>query len=100
MPITTGKDRDEMADLKRSLEIRGRACYVNLATVSDGRRPLCWDLLISDTNRIVKKYHWIDREGGVNILINDLQGLGLNTTCENAITLCNSLIGCKIEIGY
>lgn len=103
LPIT-GKDREEMLqtlnDHWRLEEGRYIANIedVNLVTVSDGRRPLCWDLSLSDTKRMIKKFHWIDREGGVNFLINDLQGLGMNTTSENAITLCNSLIGCKIEI--
>lgn len=103
MPIT-GKDGEDMA---RSLYDNWRleaGFYfadiedVNLVTVSEGRKPLCWDLLINDSERRIKKYHWIDREGGVNILINDLHGLGMNTTSENAVNHCNSLIGCKIEI--
>lgn len=71
---------------------------VNLDTVTDGRRPVRWELKVKDTKRKLKKLHWIDTEGGVNLLISDLSRLGINATRENAITYCNSLIGVTIEI--
>ncbi|WP_416149880.1 hypothetical protein ACM26V_02455 [Salipaludibacillus sp. HK11] len=103
MPIT-GTDRDDML---KSLEGNWRlenGTYtveivdVNLVTVSDGRRPLCWDLYIQGSERRLQKYHWIDREGGVNILLNDLESLGAITTPELIIDTCNNLIGSKIEV--
>lgn len=103
MPIT-GNDREDML---KSLENNWRlddGNYivdiedVNLVTVSDGRRPLCWDLYIQGSERRIQKYHWIDREGGVNILINDLESLGANITRQNVIHTCNDLIGRKIEV--
>lgn len=103
MPIT-GNDRE---DLLRSLENNWRlddGNYVveiedvSMVTVSDGRRPLCWNLYIQGSERRIQKYHWIDREGGVNILINDLESLGTTISPKNIVDTCNNLIGSKIEV--
>ncbi|WNF38723.1 hypothetical protein RJD24_09995 [Bacillaceae bacterium IKA-2] len=103
MPIT-GNDREEMASRLKGNWRLDDGHYVvqiedvNICPVIDGRKPLCWDLLILNSQRKIEKFHWIDKKGGVLMLINDLQSLGLEINADNAINACNSLIGSKIEI--
>ncbi|OIJ15255.1 hypothetical protein BKP35_05245 [Anaerobacillus arseniciselenatis] len=104
MPIT-GKDMEEMKDhLKNNWRLEdGRYVVlvedVNISTVADGKRPLCWELKVVRSGRKLQKFHWIEKAGGVGILITDLQNLGMrHITPDNAINACNSLIGKKIEI--
>ncbi len=104
MPIT-GKDMEELKDhLKNNWRLDdGRYIVfvedVNISTVSDGKRPLCWELKIVNSGRKLQKFHWVEKAGGVGILITDLENLGMRQiTPENAINACNSLIGTKIEI--
>lgn len=104
MPIT-GKDMEEMKEhLKNNWRLDdGRYIVfvedVNLSTVADGKKALCWELKIASSGRKLQKFHWIEKAGGVWILITDLENLGIRQiTPENAISCCNSLIGSKIEV--
>lgn len=103
MPIT-GNDREEMTNRLKGNWRLDDGHYVvqiedvNICMVTDGRKPLCWDLLIINSLRKIEKFHWIDKKGGVAMLINDLQSLGMEINADNAINACNSLIGSKIEI--
>lgn len=71
---------------------------VYVQTIEDGRMPICWSLMLLEEKRRVEKLHWIDKEGGVNLLVKDLQALGKQVTPETAIEECNSLIGAKILV--
>lgn len=97
-----------MDDLKDRLKTNWRLEYgiylvmiedVNITIASEGKRPICWELKVIENERRLQKFHWIDKEGGVQMLITDLENLGLtHITPDNAINACNSLIGKKIEV--
>lgn len=66
--------------------------------IEDGRIPLCWELTLVEQGRKVEKLHWIDKAGGVNLLVNDLKAIGGEVTPENALETCNDLIGARILV--
>ncbi|CQR46294.1 hypothetical protein BN1058_00547 [Paraliobacillus sp. PM-2] len=66
--------------------------------IRDDRRPIKWTLFLEDEQVTLKKFHWVDREGGVSMLVEDVKRLGLRINPENAVDVCNSLIGSKIKI--
>src|SRR5688572_2378376 len=71
---------------------------VNVKQISDGRRPIQWELTLPDRSHPLEHLHWIDKPGGVEMLIRDLWNVGIiyhDTVLQHQL---NSLIGATIKI--
>jgi hypothetical protein len=71
---------------------------VNEKVLEDGRIPIVWNISLLENGRTIEKYHWVDKEGGVNLLVNDLRSIGANVNPESAVQDCNNMIGARILI--
>ncbi|OCA83184.1 hypothetical protein A8F94_18890 [Bacillus sp. FJAT-27225] len=82
----------------REGEYLAKIADVSVKQIDDGRRPIKWDLAVMNSNRILEHLHWIDKPGGVDLLISDLDNLGIAYEEATLPSTLNSLIGATISI--